>query len=198
MLTGGLEGGLLWGRVRKVLFAPRRSHGLRCSGMLVPTGQSKEERVPLLWCPHACLPKPWHLVGGSGVAHGGSKAGKTGYGPGAAPCCSRPWCCCCQPGRGSCAGPVGAAPVNPTAPTAPIALPGARHSLSSCPVCTGIYICTHMCSGLAPALPSGHTMLRDEDKGPSRCASHSPTPAHGTRHTHPPQPFPVSLGEVWG
>lgn len=46
---------------------------------------------------------------------------------------------------------MGAAPINPSAP---IALPGAKHSLSSCPLSIGIYICTHMCSGLAAALPS--------------------------------------------
>lgn len=72
--------------------------------------------------------------------------------------------------------------------------PNSPNSPSGCrtqPVqlpCMYRYLHMYRCSGLGAALPSGHT--RDGDKGPSSCASHSPTPAHGTRHTHPPQPFP--------
>lgn len=43
-----------------------------------------------------------------------------------------------------------------------------------------------MCSGLAAALPSGHTStLRDGGKGPSCCASHSPN-THTRHETHTP------------
>lgn len=64
VLTGGLEEGLLWGGVGRVLLAPRKSHGLHCSGMLVPTGQSKEERVPLLGCPQPLPPQALAPYGG--------------------------------------------------------------------------------------------------------------------------------------
>lgn len=152
---------------------------------LVPTGQSKEERAPPALVPPApASPSPGTLWGALGQPPVAARQGRQDLGRGLLPAAPDPGDAAASQGGDPGQGPRGC----PHPPSTPLALGGAGHGLSSGPVRTDIYICTRVCSAALRA----HPALRDGDTEPPRCASHAPTPAHGTRHTNtPPAVLPL-------
>lgn len=148
-------------------------------------GQSKERRGSLLQCCQPSPPNPGTLGAAVGQPTMAARQGRQDMGQGLLSATPGPSDVAANQGRDPVQGmqrlhPLTQQPfwVQNTAVQVPCA-------------CTTIYISTGCSEGGNFPVPSGTQQCsRDGEKRQSCCASHSPTPLGGTRHTqaHPPTP----------